>query len=65
MYIMLGLIFNIKRCGASFFVLVPIRFSVMVETPFFCRLMVSIIKIARDQAPAIAAYSLEIIKATG
>ncbi len=58
MYIMLGLIFNIKRRRASFFVLVPTRPAVLADTPLFCRLRMLVIKTAAGfRLPLYTAYS--------
>ena len=66
MYIMLSLIFNIKRRRASFFVLVPTKPAVLAETTLFCRLKISVIKTAAGiRLPLYAAYSPEIIKIDG
>ena len=66
MYIMLGLIFNIKRRGASFFVLVPTRPAVLAEMPLFCRIRISVIKTAVGfRLPLYTAHSPKIIKITG
>ena len=66
MYIMLGLIFNIKRRRASFFVLVPTRPAVLAETPLFCLIRISVIKtVSGTRLPLYAAYSPEIIKIAG
>tara|TARA_B100001971_G_C17828023_1_gene352341 strand:+ start:309 stop:572 length:264 start_codon:yes stop_codon:yes gene_type:complete len=47
---MLGLIFNIKRRGVSFFVLVPTRPAILAEMPLFCRIRISVIKTAKDSS---------------
>ena len=66
MYIMLGLIFNIKRRRVSFFVLVPTRPALLAETSLFCRIRISVIKtVAGIRFPLYAAYSPEIIKIAG
>ena len=66
MYNMSDLIFNIKRIRECFFVFVSTRPIVLAETPFFCRLRISVIKVAVAIRLLLdAAYVLEIMKITG
>ena len=62
---MLDVIFNTKQRETFFFILIPTRFAVLAETPFFCRLRIPVIKTAAGiRFLLYAAYSLETIKKT-